>query len=242
MKHPNDIDDAREPGRVSRRASLLRAGGIAASVLGAGAAPAAADEKAGGGPAAVASGAITCVLAPEMTQGPYYLPNQKIRRDITGGMPGTPLALRLTVVSSTSCKGIKGAAVDIWHADAAGAYSGEQANGTVGRTFLRGIQRTNEQGLAAFTTVYPGWYPGRAVHIHVIVHVGGSIIHTGQLFFPDTLSDRVYKSTPYSTRGPRDVRNPADSIYRNGGSKSTLNLHKTATGYAGAISMGIHHA
>ena len=100
MKHPNDIDDAREPGRVSRRASLLRAGGIAASVLGAGAAPAAAGEQAGGGPAAVASGAITCVLAPEMTQGPYYLPNQKIRRDITGGMPGTPLALRLTVVSS----------------------------------------------------------------------------------------------------------------------------------------------
>ena len=242
MNRPPHTHDSEDSGRVSRRASLLRAGGIAASVLGAGALSAATSEQAAAGPDAVATGAISCVLAPEMTQGPYYIPNEKVRRDITEGMPGTSLALRLTVVSSTTCKAIKGAAVDIWHADAAGAYSGEQANGTVGRTFLRGIQRTNAQGLALFKTVYPGWYPGRAVHIHVIVHIGGNIIHTGQLFFQDTLSDLVYKSKPYSARGPRDVRNPADSIYRNGGSRSILDVQKMATGYAGAISMGVHHA
>ena len=105
-------------------------------------------------------------------------------------MPGTPLALRLTVVNASTCKPIKGAAVDIWHADAAGAYSGEQSNGTVGRTFMRGIQRTDARGLARFDTVYPGWYTGRTVHIHVKVHVGGNVIHTGQLFFNDALDRR----------------------------------------------------
>jgi len=113
---------------------------------------------------------VTCVLSPEMTEGPYYVAaDAKIRKDIRGGVPGTPLALKLGVANVATCKPIAGAAVDIWHADAGGVYSDEQQNNTVGQTFLRGVQPTNASGIAAFTTIYPGWYQGRTVHIHVKV-------------------------------------------------------------------------
>jgi protocatechuate 3,4-dioxygenase beta subunit len=90
-----------------------------------------------------------------------------------------------------------------------------------------------------FDTVYPGWYHGRAVHIHVKVHVGGNVVHTGQLFFPDALTTRVYRSAPYRSRGNPDTPNAADSIYRNGGSRSLLALAKSGGGYAGTIVMGV---
>ena len=194
-------------------------------------------EQAGAGPLAVSSGAVSCILSPEMTEGPYYLPNEAVRRNITEGKPGTPLRLHLTVVSASTCGAIKGAAVDVWHADAAGAYSG--VNGQTG-TFLRGIQRTDAQGLAVFDTIYPGWYQGRAVHIHVKVHLGGNVVHTGQLFFHDALTDEVYKSAPYNARGKPDVNDSADSIYRNGGSRSLLAMARSGSGYVGSIVMGVH--
>ena len=174
-----------------------------------------------------------------MTDGPYYLPGEKVRRDITEGLPGAPLALRLSVLDAATCRPIKGAAVDIWHASAAGKYSGEEANNTVGRTYLRGIQRTDAHGLALFKTVYPGWYPGRAVHIHVKVHVGGDVVHTGQLFFRDAYTDGVYKRQPYRARGARDVRNNDDSIYGSGGNRSLLSMRTAGNGYVGSINMGV---
>ena len=119
------------------------------------------------GPAAVASGAVSCVLSPEQTQGPYYLPGDKLRRNVTEGKPGVPLTLKLSVLDVSTCKPIKGAAVDIWHCDAGGVYSGV---GRPSKTFLRGIQKTDAKGVATFKTVYPGWYQGRTVHIHVRVH------------------------------------------------------------------------
>src|SRR5207237_2814243 len=97
--------------------------------------------------AGVASGAVTCVLAPEMTEGPYYVPNEKVRRNITEGRPGTPLLLHLTVVDASTCRPIKGAAVDIWHADAGGVYSGETVEDTVGQSFMGGIQTTKAGGV-----------------------------------------------------------------------------------------------
>ena len=106
---------------ITRRTSLLALGGLAAGALGWRADSA---ESAGVGPAAVASGAVTCVLTPELTEGPYYIAGEHVRRNITDGYPGTALALHLTVLDASSCKPIKGAAVDVWHADAAGAYSG----------------------------------------------------------------------------------------------------------------------
>jgi protocatechuate 3,4-dioxygenase beta subunit len=149
------------------------------------------------------------------------------------------LLLHLTLVDASTCRPIKGAAVDIWHTDALGVYSGESVENTVGQTFMRGIQRTNAHGLATFQTVYPGWYRGRTVHIHVKVHLGGNVVHTGQLFFRDPLTDAVYRSSPYTSRPNRDTRNTNDSIYRNGGSKSLLTLRRRGAGYVGSIVMGV---
>ena len=191
------------------------------------------------GPAAVASGAVTCVLTPELTEGPYYIPGEKVRRTITDGRPGVPLTLRLAVVDASTCKPIPGAAVDVWHADAGGVYSGFGA-GSGSRTFMRGIQRTGADGVAVFRTVYPGWYQGRTVHVHVKVHVGGNVVHTGQLFFPDRLTDAVYRRSPYSRRQNRSTRNAADSIFVNGGQRSLLAVRKQGTGYVGSIAMGVH--
>ena len=223
---------------ITRRDSLVRLAGLAAVAAG-GAAWKTAESDAAG-PKAVASGLVTCVLSPEMTEGPYYVAGAKVRSNITAGKAGTPLALRLGVASVASCKPIAGAAVDIWHADGGGVYSDEQVENTVGQTFLRGVQRTNASGLAVFKTIYPGWYQGRAVHIHVKVHLGGNVVHTGQFFFDDALTDVVYKKTPYSLRPNRDTRNANDSIYVNGGSRSLLTVKKQGTGYLGTIWMGVH--
>jgi hypothetical protein len=114
-----------EESRLTRRASLVKLGGLLAGALAAGGWKAA--EKASGagvGPAGVASGAVTCVLTPEQTEGPYYIADEKVRRNITEGKPGAPLTLKAMVVDASTCKPIKGAAVDIWHADATGVYSG----------------------------------------------------------------------------------------------------------------------
>ena len=217
--------------RLTRRRSLVALGGLAA------AAASWRAEDAGAGPAAVASGAVSCVLTPEMTEGPYYIPDEAVRRNITEGLPGAPLALRLTVVSASTCMPVAGAKVDIWHASALGVYSGVQGNTG---TFMRGVQPTTPHGVALFETVYPGWYTGRAVHIHVKVHLGGNVVHTGQLFFPDTLTDRVYQRSPYSTRPARDTRNTTDAIFRNGGSRSMLKVARSGSGYVGAIVLGVH--
>jgi protocatechuate 3,4-dioxygenase beta subunit len=225
---------------VTRRGSLVRFAALLGGALGAGAWKAATAE--GGGPAAVASGSVKCVLTPEQTEGPYYIPNEKVRRNITEGKPGTALTLRLTVVDASTCRPIKGAAVDIWQADASGVYSGF-GQGAASRTFMRGVQRTDAKGTAIFRTVYPGWYQGRTVHIHVKVHVGGNVVHTGQLYFPDALTDAVYRRAPYSSRPARDVRNASDAIFRNGGRRSMLTVRRAASaagaGYTGSIVMGV---
>lgn len=226
--------------RLTRRDSLVKVGGLAAAVVGGAAWKLESDgEASASGPAAVASGLVSCVLTPEQTEGPYFLERDKVRRDIREGGPGVLLTLRTTVVDVSTCKPIKGAAVDIWHCDAAGVYSGVAAQDTVGRRFLRGIQRTDANGLAVFKTIYPGWYPGRTVHIHVRVYLGGSILHTGQLYFSDSVSDAVYRRSPYSRRPGRTTRNANDSVFRNGGRKSLLSLSRSGSGYVGRITMGV---
>ena len=220
---------------LTRRSSLLRLGGLVATALGAGAWEA---GDAAGGPAGVASGVVKCVLTPEQTEGPYYIAGERVRRDITEGRPGTKLALRTTVVDASTCRAISNATVDIWHADAGGVYSGF-GEGASSRTFMRGVQRTNAHGLAVFDTVYPGWYQGRTVHIHVKVHAGGNVVHTGQLYFPDALTDVVYARAPYSSRPNRDTRNANDSVYVNGGSRSMLTVKRSGGGYVAAITMGV---
>ena len=243
-----------QPRRFSRRSSLLAFAGFVASAAAGGAIR---SDSAAAGPAAVASGAVKCVLTPEMTEGPYYIANEKVRSNIAENRYGTPLKLRFAVVDAATCKPIKGAAVDIWHCDAGGIYSGYGSASTGGPpggggggggghstptdklTFLRGIQRTDRNGLAVFDTIYPGWYPGRAVHIHVKVHIGGSVVHTGQFFFSDDLTDAVYRRAPYAGWGTRDMRNPNDSIFVNGGARGLLAVTKSGSGYTGKIVMGV---
>jgi len=101
--------------------SLVRFGGLLSALLGAGGWKL--SDSASAGPAGVASGALSCVLTPEQTEGPYYIPNERVRRDITEGKPGTPLRLHLTVANASSCKSLKDASVDTWHAAASGVYS-----------------------------------------------------------------------------------------------------------------------
>jgi protocatechuate 3,4-dioxygenase beta subunit len=222
--------------RINRRGALAKLGGLAAAAFGG---TMWKSDAEGAGPEAVSAGLVTCVLTPEQTEGPFYVAGEKVRRNITEGRPGTPLTLRLKVVNASNCKAIKNAAVDIWHTDALGVYSGVQ--GSSG-TFMRGIQRTDANGLAVFKTVYPGWYAGRTVHIHVKVHIAGNVVHTGQLYFPDSVTDRVYANAPYSSRPGRDTRNTADSIYRNGGSKSVLGLRRSGAGYVASLTMGVHRS
>ena len=230
---------------LNRRTALTKLGGLAAVALGGSAVGArelleAADaDAAGNGPAAVASGLVSCVLAPEQTEGPYYVDDAAVRRNVTEGKPGVALTLRLTVVNVATCKPIKGAAVEIWHCDASGVYSGVQGDAGM---FLRGVQRTDAKGVALFRTIYPGWYQGRTVHIHTMVHLGGNVVHTGQLYFPDAVTDAVYRRSPYNRRPNRDPRNAGDSIYRNGGKRSTLKLARAGTAYTGSITMGVQRS
>jgi protocatechuate 3,4-dioxygenase beta subunit len=222
--------------RFSRKSSILKLAGVVAAAAG-GRSFLGGDAEAGN--KAIETGAVACVLTPEMTEGPYYISGEKLRRDIREGHPGTRLDLALSVLNAKTCKPIRNAAVDIWHADAAGNYSGF-GDSTSNRTFMRGIQKTDANGVARFTTVYPGWYMGRTVHIHVKVHVGGAVVHTGQLFFADTLTDKVFTAAPYASRGERSVRNAQDSIYVNGGKRSMLRVTKRGAGYVGSIAMGVH--
>jgi protocatechuate 3,4-dioxygenase beta subunit len=203
--------------------------------------------------AATGSGTVlpTCVVVPELTEGPYFVDEKINRSDIrtdtdTGTVQeGVPLRLVFNVssVSSGSCAAFQGAYVDIWHCNAAGLYSDEQQNNTVGQNFLRGYQVTDANGKAEFTTIYPGWYSGRTVHIHFKIRnaLGAttSPTFTSQLFFDDTLTDTVFINAPYASKGTRNVRNANDSIYKSGGSTLLLNLTKEGDGYTATFNIGV---
>lgn len=162
---------------------------------------------------------------PRMTEGPYFvdekLNRSDIRVDTSNGTvaTGLPVYLAITVssISNSAITPLSGAYVDIWHANASGVYSDVSANSTTGRKFLRGYQVTGAHGTVRFLTVYPGWYSGRAVHIHAKVRIfsGSTATYTynTQLFFNETVTDTIYRLSPYSSRGTRDTRNTGDNIY-----------------------------
>jgi protocatechuate 3,4-dioxygenase beta subunit len=176
-------------------------------------------------------GGGACVLTPEQTEGPYYLDNDLVRSNIVEGHPGAPLRLGL-LVEDARCAPLAGAAVDIWHADAAGAYSGF-GTAAASRTFLRGTQLSDNTGRVVFQTIYPGWYVGRAVHIHVKVHTGGREVHTGQLYFDEALNDTVMRTAPYNRRTGTRTRNATDFIYRSGGAASMVAVTGDPAAYTG---------
>jgi protocatechuate 3,4-dioxygenase beta subunit len=204
------------------------------------------------GTTAVATGngttAPACVVRPEVTEGPYYVAENLVRSDIradstTGTVKeGAPLVLTFNVsqVSNSACTPLQGATVEIWHCDAAGQYSDVSDPGfnTKGQNWLRGAQVTDANGKATFTTIYPGWYSGRAVHIHFKIHPDATKVFTSQLFFDDTLSQQVFTQAPYASKGSTpDTLNSTDNIYQD---LLLLTTTKTDQGYAAAFDIGIN--
>lgn len=205
---------------VLDRRSLLRALALA---------PAAVTLPALARAEAQAAGLISgdvCLVQPETTEGPFYLDPGLVREDITEGRPGLPLILRLQVVSA-DCAPIAGARVDIWHCDADGVYSGVQGDSG---TFLRGTQDTGADGVAQFRTVFPGWYPGRVVHVHYkVILPGGQEVLTSQVFFDDAFAAEVHGDHPaYERRGPQDTDLRADRIARSAGKGAVARVEMDA--------------
>jgi protocatechuate 3,4-dioxygenase beta subunit len=168
--------------------------------------------------------AAMCDATRPATQGPFWLDDtlerSDIRTDPSDGTarPGVPLRLRLKVVrSDADCAPAAGVQVDLWQCDAGGLYSDDPGGGTVGGRFLRGYQVADGSGAVEFTTIYPGWYPGRTIHVHYRVRTFAAGTATtdfaSQLYFDDAISDQVLATAPYDARGPRDRTNADDVLF-----------------------------
>jgi protocatechuate 3,4-dioxygenase beta subunit len=178
--------------------------------------------------------AARCEVTPELTEGPYYFDAEALRDDLREGKPGIDLKLVLRVRTAADCTPIANAVVDLWHCDGAGAYSGfENAEG---ERFLRGTQPTNAEGVAEFTTVYPGWYPGRTTHIHAKVHLDNRTVLTTQLFFEEAVTEQVYGVEPYASHSGRDVFNDNDGIFD---PSLVLTVKRDGDGYRGLMTFDV---
>jgi protocatechuate 3,4-dioxygenase beta subunit len=242
---PDEDNDDIPVGRVlSRREMLALLGTASAAMLFGGGIRQVASQSQATPPATGAATALPgCVVRPEMTEGPYFVDQQLNRSDIRidpadGSVkPGVPLSLIFNVssVAANACTPLEGAQVDIWHCDALGVYSGvtDRSFDTTGQKWLRGYQVTDKNGVAQFLTIYPGWYSGRTVHIHFKIRTksttNSAYEFTSQLFFPESVSDEVYKKQPYSTHPNRDTLNARDSIYSNGGDQLLLTPNEVGT-------------
>lgn len=160
-------------------------------------------------------GSNACTLYPEQTAGPFYLDLDQLRSDITEGKSGAPLRV-VVQVQSAACAPLKDLAVDLWHCDAEGVYSGFPGQlgdiDTTGQTFLRGTQVTDADGIVQFESIYPGWYPGRTTHIHFKVHASSTTEATSQLYFPEDVTTEIYAIAPYDARGQKDTPNDLDGV------------------------------
>ncbi len=189
-----------------------------------------------------------CVARPEATEGPYFvderLDRSDIRSDSGTGETRAGVPLTLTFLVSTigdACAPLAGAQVDVWHCDAVGVYSDvtDRRFSTVGQTFLRGYQTTDAHGQAVFTTIFPGWYSGRAVHIHFKVRVnsgGQAYEFTSQLFFGEDVNAAVFALAPYVERGLADTPNAVDRIYRD---ELLVTAAPSGDGYAARFDLGL---
>jgi protocatechuate 3,4-dioxygenase beta subunit len=182
---------------------------------------------------------ISCILSPQQTIGPYFIDVGLARSDVREDRQGVPLNLTLRVVDADGCTPIRDAVVNIWHADAAGVYSGfaGQPGGVdaTGATFLRGFQITDPNGLVQFVTIYPGWYPGRTIHIHVRIHLDATTVLVTQLYFPEEVTDAVHALAPYASHGHRDTTNARDAIFA---ADVLLDLAADGDAYDAALILG----
>jgi protocatechuate 3,4-dioxygenase beta subunit len=190
----------------------------------------------------------SCQLWAEQDEGPYYRDAQPLRRDVVEDRVGVPVQLGIRLTKGGAPP--RSASVEIWQCDALGRYSGfpppappsnvvtaataPRGEYLPAQTFLRGRQTTDGAGMVEFRTIYPGWYPGRTVHIHVMVHVGATTL-TSQLYFPDEVSDKVLSRAPYNERPRRDTTNATDEIFPTGGVPVVLDVAPDGDGYRAAI-------
>jgi len=161
----------------------------------------------------------SCTLTPAAVPGPFYFDPKLLRADITEGHPGAPLRLRFMVLDAANCTPVAGARVDVWHTRADGYYSGYAGQGdrrnfdTSGATFMRGTQIADARGEASFRSVYPGWYVGRTVHVHFKIFIDDRDMLTGQMYFPDALSQYIFANVgAYSRKTPRNTFNGNDEL------------------------------
>ncbi|MCZ0936389.1 MAG: intradiol ring-cleavage dioxygenase [Gemmatimonadetes bacterium] len=244
-----------ERGRVLTRREVLAALGVGGGALAAGrwvlgtGAPLAAQAD------GVARALPACVAKPEQTEGPFFvdagLERADIRSDPSTGTvsEGIPLTLRFNVsqIAQGECSALPGALIDVWQCDADGVYSGVEDDGAPEsareRQFLRGYQHTDEDGVARFTTIYPGWYRGRAVHVHFKVRTdvsGQPYEFTSQLYFDEALTDSAHAQAPYAARGQRPMNNADDGIFRrDGGERLMAQVSETDHGYAATFDLGL---
>ena len=194
-----------------------------------------------------------CVVRPEQTEGPYFVDEELERSDIRSDpsdgsvKPGAQLQLvfNVTRLSASTCIPLAGVLVDLWHCDALGVYSDVQDPGfdTRGKKFLRGYQLTDTGGVARFTTIYPGWYSGRTVHMHFKVRSAPASApgfdFTSQLYFDDALTDQVHAQQPYAGKAQRTLRNTGDGIYSQGGSQLLLAVSPDDAGYSATFDIAL---
>ena len=191
-------------------------------------------------PTVTPSASDVLVVTPDATEGPFFVDERLNRSDLTGGSAdpdvanGLPLTLAIAVYQyvNGTLTPLPNAQVDVWHADTVGVYSDEnnggiQAENTLGQNFLRGYQVTNENGVVNFTTIYPGWYQGRTIHIHFkirLFNASGNTTYefTSQWFFQESLNDQVMATSPYNSRGSRSVLNANDRVYNDIGDDGTI--------------------
>ena len=188
----------------------------------------------------------TCAMTPESTAGPFWFDAESIRSDIREDRAGATLQLAMRVNDVTACSTegglgtpIPNCVVEIWHCDAGGVYSGFESSSAASRddgTYLRGAQVTNADGVAQFTTIYPGWYPGRTVHIHLKVHVDRRNVLTGQLYFDESLNDAVNATSPYDEHSGRRTLNADDRLFEE---SSVVTAVAEGQGYLAAINLGV---
>jgi protocatechuate 3,4-dioxygenase beta subunit len=184
--------------------------------------------------------AASCTVAPGQTEGPFYFDVDSVRSDIREDREGVPLRLALRVLDA-DCAPVADSVVDIWHCDASGTYSGFEAastgpGGGGGRTddetYLRGAQVTNGEGIVRFVTIYPGWYPGRTVHVHAKVHLDNTTALTTQLYFDEDVTARVYEREPYASDPGPVTSNADDGIFAEA---NVLTTSEEGDGYLGVM-------
>lgn len=179
-----------------------------------------------------------CILSPEETEGPYYVDDAMMRKEIAEDRPGIPFLVRVRLVDpDADCRPLVGIPFEIWHADRVGEYSSYM--GGRDSRWLRGVQMTDETGLAEFVTIYPGSYPGRAIHIHFKAHVSDNRIVTSQMYFPEDVSREIMASDEYSGFGSAITPNASDGVGRNHFEDLLVDLQKDGDKYVGDLVIGV---